>query len=598
MQANLGFDHQSWRRFVSSLKLFAFTKGSAERGKALWLFVGLISLMLGINGLNVLNSYVGRDFMTSIENRNFLEFIKQALLYIGVFAGTTIVAVYYRFTEETLGVLWRESATKRCLVAYTNHRIYYRLKQTGEVGNPDQRISEDVRTYTASTLSFLLMVCNGTLTAISFSGVLWSISPMLFVVSVVYAASGTWMTFLLGKPLIGLNYDQLDKEADFRAALTSLRANAESVAISRREAGLLQLTLNKLSGLLLNFRRIIAINRNVNFFTTGYNWMIQIIPALIVAPLFIEGKVEFGVITQSAMAFSQLIGAFSLIITQFQSISSYTAVAARLVALIEAGTKEKEIDIRETACTENENLIAYSGLTLHSHRSGRLLIRDLNFKIPRGCNALVQSPDETARTALAHATAGLWSISGGAVTRPKLHNVLLLPELPYLPPGTLRELLMLPWPEESFPYERKLEACNVADDRIAEVTGRLKLEHIVKNFGIDKRHHWENDLPLADQKLLIIARVLLARPAFVFLDRPGTSLSEQQLDWIFALLRADGVTYATFEERGGNLNHYNVLLEIEQGGAWSSSPIRDGNVESGQGARIPVMSDNFDGEMN
>jgi vitamin B12/bleomycin/antimicrobial peptide transport system ATP-binding/permease protein len=286
------FDRQTWGRFVSSLKLFAFSQRKHEGAKALWLFIGLMAFMLGINGLNVVNSYVGRDFMTSIENRNLPEFIKQALLYIGVFAGTTIVAVFFRYTEETLGVLWREWATRRCIVGYASHRVYYRLKQKGEVGNPDQRIADDIRTYTASTLSFMIMLLNGTFTVIAFSGVLWSISPLLFGVSVAYAAIGTCLTFFLGRPLIRLNYDQLDKEADFRAVLTYLRSNAESVAISRREGGLIQLSLNKLAELLSNFRRIITINRNVNFFTTGYNWMIQIIPALIVAPLFIEGKVE------------------------------------------------------------------------------------------------------------------------------------------------------------------------------------------------------------------------------------------------------------------------------------------------------------------
>ena len=569
-------DRQTWSRFVSSVKLFAISEQDGT--KALWLFVGLIAFMLGINGLNVVSSYVGRDFMTSIENRNLTEFIKQALLYVGVFAATTLVAVFFRYTEETLGVLWREWATRRCIIGYANHRVYYWLKIKGEVGNPDQRIADDIRNYTASTLSFMLMLLNGTFTVIAFSGVLWSISPLLFIVSVLYAAVGTLLTFLLGRPLVRLNYDQLDKEADFRASLTYLRANAESVALSRREGGLIQLSLKNLGDLLANFRRIISINRNVGFFTTGYNWMIQIIPALIVAPLFIEGKVEFGVITQSAIAFTQLIGAFSLIVTQFQSLSSYTAVAARLVSLVESSIQEKDADMPDTVFSKDEGRVAYTGLTLRSPRSNRVLIEKLTFAIPRGRNVLVQGPDETARAALFHATVGLWAVSEGQIARPNLEQILLLPELPYLPPGTLRELLMQPWPEEEYRYERKLEECQVSDENILRVLRTLKIESLISGFGLDKRHHWENDLPLTDQKLLVIARVLLANPCFAFLDRPGTSLSQEQLDWIMGMFKQHNISCVTFEERGGSLEYYDVLLALEKDGAWKCKPIKNGQL--------------------
>ena len=152
---NLLFDRQTWGRFVHSLKMFATSKRKHEGAKAVWLFVGLITFMFGLNGLNVVNSYVGRDFMTAIENRNMAEFIRQAIIYIGVFGVTTIVAVLFRFMEETLGLLWREWATRKCIIGYSSHRVFYRLKQKGEVGNPDQRIADDIRTYTTSTLSFL-----------------------------------------------------------------------------------------------------------------------------------------------------------------------------------------------------------------------------------------------------------------------------------------------------------------------------------------------------------------------------------------------------------------------------------------------------------
>ena len=184
---------------------------------------------------------------------------------------------------------------------------------------------------------------NSTLAAISFSGVLWTISPLLFGVALGYAALGTLTTVLLGRPLVGLNYRQSDREADFRATLIHVRENAESVALLRREGRLRVRLLSRIDELVANFRRITSVNRNLGFFTTGYNYLIQIIPTLIVAPRFIRGEVEFGVITQSAMAFTQLLGAFSLIINQFGSISSFAAVVARLSAL--AGAVERKTSI-------------------------------------------------------------------------------------------------------------------------------------------------------------------------------------------------------------------------------------------------------------
>jgi putative ATP-binding cassette transporter len=566
-----------WDRFISSIKQFA---ASEEVGrKAKWLFALLIAFLFGINILNVVNSYVGRDFMTAIEFRNQAEFIRQALNYIVVFAASTIVAVLSRYTEERLGLLWREWVTRRCVLRYGNRRVYYRLKIVGEIGNPDQRIAEDIRTYTVTTLSFLLMLLNSSFTVIAFSGVLWTISPLLFVVAVFYAAAGSYLTYLFGRPLIRLNFDQLDKEANFRSSLTYLRTNAESVALSRREGHLIQLSLRNLRDLVENFRRIISINRNVGFFTTGYNWLIQIIPALIVAPLFIKGKVEFGVITQSAIAFTQLLGAFSLIVTQFQSISSYTAVIARLGSLVDATDEGNTAGLSAITFSNDENQIAYKGLTLRSPRSGRTLLKELSLTIPHGTRVLVRGQDKTARDALFHATAGLWDSGEGHIVRPPLEQILLLTELPYLPPGTLRELLLRPWPEESRPIERNLKDIIIPEEQILETLRSLKIETLVGGFGgLDKRHHWENILPLAEQQLLVVARVLLAKPRFAFLERPSTTLSPEQIDWVLGMLAKNSITYVNFEENGNNLKRYDAVLELQTSGTWMYKPIEGGQI--------------------
>jgi vitamin B12/bleomycin/antimicrobial peptide transport system ATP-binding/permease protein len=320
-------------RFVRTVRNFA----QSEVGwKAKLIFAALVLLLLAANALNVANSFVGRNFVTAIADRNMSGFIRQGFIYVGVFAALTLVAVISRFGEERLGLLWRDTMTQAIVRRYLADGNYQSLKISGAVANPDQRIAEDVRAFTVTSLSFTLMGLNSAFTIVAFSEVLWTISPLLFGVAVLYAAGGSLFTIVLGRPLIRLNYDQLDKEASFRSELIHVRDNSEAIIQAQDEESQTARLLFRLDDVVANFRKITSINRNVGFFTTGYNWLIQIIPALIIAPAFIQGKIEFGVITQSAMAFTALVAAFSLIVTQFQSLSSFAAVVARLSGLAEA----------------------------------------------------------------------------------------------------------------------------------------------------------------------------------------------------------------------------------------------------------------------
>ena len=320
-------------RLVASIRTFA----RSEVGwRAKLIFATILVLLIGASGLNVANSFVNRNLMSAIAERHFGGFVRQAQFTLAVFAGSTIVAVLARFAEERLGLLWREFLTKRCVAAYMANGTYHHLAMSGELANPDQRIAEDTRAFTATTLSFALMAINSAFTILAFSGVLWSISPELFVISVLYAALGSYLTIKLARPLVRLNSDQLDREASFRSALIHVREDAESIMLesgSERQIARLNERFDQLAA---NFRRITAVNRNVGFFSTGYNWIIQLIPVVIIAPAFMRGEVEFGVITQSAIAFTTVVAAFSLIVTQFQSLSNYAAVVSRLGSLVDA----------------------------------------------------------------------------------------------------------------------------------------------------------------------------------------------------------------------------------------------------------------------
>lgn len=554
-----------------------------------WLFAALLLLLVTINGLNVLNSFVGRDFMTSLARREVPVFVRQAFLYMGVFAMSTLAEVTLRFTEQKLALTWREWLSVWAVEGYLRPPVYHRLAArfiaNGEAANPDQRIADDVRTFTTTTLSFLILLVHGGFTIVAFSGVAWSISPSLFLVALLYAGAGSALTILRGRSLVRLNVVQLDREADFRAELLHVREHAEAVAFGSWEGHLLDRLRRSILGWKANQRRIIDVQRRVGFLTTGYNYSIQIIPALVVAPLFIQGRVEFGVVTQSSMAFAQLAGAFSLIVTQFQAISTYAAAVSRLGALEEAmhqagaavvpasevcpherrtrdcplcSTKPVPASVVLVADGEEGCPVAYDRVTLLSPTDGRALVRGLTASLPCDGRVLLRGPDD-AKAALFRATAGTWEAGEGRITRPAGDRVLFLTDRPYLPPGTLREVL----------------GTSVPEHRIREVLRALDLESVPSRIGgLDAEQRWESALSLAEQQRMAVVRVLLARPRLVFFLRLGAALGPELHRRVLGLLAEEGIGVVTDEE----FAPADAVLEIPGSGAPTSEkgPARGG----------------------
>ncbi|AXA40087.1 ABC transporter ATP-binding protein/permease [Rhizobium leguminosarum] len=543
-------------RFVRAVRVFMTSEVGSKAGL---MFAGLVALLFALSSLNVVNSYVGRNFMTAIANRETPEFIRQAIFYIGVFAAFTIVAVVSRFIEERLALLWREFLTRRAINLYLADRAYYQLDVSGQLSHPDQRITEDMRVFTVTTLSFVLMVLNSSLTIIAFSGVLWSISPLLFVVAVLYAACGSYLTIALGRPLIKLNYDQLDKEASFRSGLIQVRENAESIVLAHCEEQQSFRLLQRLEDAVTNFRKVTAINRNVGFFTTGYNWLIQIIPALIIAPAYMRGDIDFGVITQSGAAFAMLVGAFSLIITQFQSISTFAAVVARLSSLMEAIEQVRAPAGSGIAIVEEKGRLAYEMLTLLSSASEVPVVKDLSVSIPIGMRVLITGPAQAARVALFRATAGISFKGSGRIIRPGPDDILFLPQRPYLPTSTLHQILV-----------RNVRSSKIPDDRIIQLLHELNLERVLAQAGgLDAEKDWEKLLSLQEQQLLALVNILLAAPQFVFLDRIDTTLGLEQFPRILQILSENSITCMNNAETDVLRDCHDAVLECGEDGSWT-----------------------------
>jgi putative ATP-binding cassette transporter len=291
---------------------------------------------------------------------------------------------------------------------------------------------------------------------------------------------------------------------------------------------------------------------------------------LIVAPLFIRGKVEFGVITQSAMAFTTLLGAFSLIINQFQSISSFAAVIARLSALVGAVEKGPPSGRTGVAVVGDDGRIAYEGLTLYSPDGGREVLKNLTANIPRGKRVLIVGPNEAARMALFRATAGIWPAGVGTLVRPPLEEIFFLPQRPYLPPRTLRDLVLTGQEQV------------MTDDEITAALRAAGLDSVpARAGGLDSEHDWPTILSVAEQQLLALTRLTLARPAFAMLDRVTAALKPAQVRQALRRLDENSITYITFAEEAESLELYDALLEIDADGGWNwTRTSRDTSTEA------------------
>jgi putative ATP-binding cassette transporter len=523
----------------------------------------LVALLVGINGLNVLNSYVGRDFMTAIEQRDGREFVRMALIYAGVFALLTCAAVIYRFTEERLGLLWREWLTSNIIDAYLDNHVYYRLAAEGAITNPDQRIADDIRTFTANTLSLVLISLNGLFTIGAFAGVLWTISHPLFAVAVGYAAFGSLLAFAFGRPLLRLNYAQSDAEADFRDDLVHVRQNGELIALLHREPHMGGRLQRDLTALTQNLKRIISVNRNLGFFTTGYNYFIQLIPVLVVAPLFVRGEAEFGVISQSAMAFAHVVGAFSLVVNQFPQLSSYGAVLARLSALDAAAVSVAPV-VANIAILEDESRFAFERVTLRWPEDGSVLVRDFSFEAPPGTRVVVRVPSDAVKTALERAVVGIWAEGEGRIVRPPLGRVLLIPERPYLPPGTLRELLV------GSDHDTTAGAENIYDV-LSRLGVKDAVERVERAGGLDVARDWDDLLSLEEQRLMVIARVLLAEPRFAVLADMDEGLGSGRAERVRAMLASRGIGVVELRARQAHGSSTEPLtFEIAADGSWTA----------------------------
>jgi putative ATP-binding cassette transporter len=559
-----------WSRFLLITKPFFRSKAGR---RALGLLAVLLALVLIVKGLDIRNSYVYGDLITSATERDAGQVCRLALLYAGVFAVSAVVAAFLRFTEEMLGLRWRDWLTRHLTNRYLANRAYHRIRTTGQLDNPDQRISEDVKTFTTNALSIVMILVNATVALVGFAGVLWGITPWLLLGAVGYAAFGTLMTVLLGKRLVGLDVQQFKKEADFRYELIRVREHAGPIALLRGEEREKGRMIRRLQKVLQNFRTIIGVNRNLYFFTSWYGYMTQLIPVLITVPLYIRREIEFGQVMQAQVAFNFVLDAFSLIVTKFQTITTFAAVVERLSAFYEA-TESVPADAKSPLeIAEEDGRVAYEGLTLATPDDGRPLITDLALEVPAGKRLLIVGPDGSGRTALMRATAGLWKDGQGRIVRPPLERIMFLPQQPYLTLGSLRDQLLYALPGD----------ITVSEEALLGVLQEVQLDSVLERVGdLDsEQRDWASILTLGEQQSLSFARLLLARPEFAFLDEATSALPARRVQALYYLLARTATTYISVASNADLLDYHDMLLQLRGDGTWSVTDAAREPAEAG-----------------
>lgn len=537
---------------------------SERRRKARGYLIALVSLSLAVGAIQVLMSYAGRDFMNAIAKKDPHAYWFMLWLFLGTFALAVVFGVYYRWVEERLALLWREWMAQHLIKRYFNNRAYYRLRGLESVDNPDQRISEDVRNFTISSLSFLLIGLNSLVTLIAFVGVLWTISGTLVGVLIAYALLGTAVSILIGRRLVGLHYHQYQKEADFRYGLVRVRDNAESIAFYRGEKREHLDLFHRLTWVIRNMRKIITWNRNLGFFTNSYNYVALVLPVMVVAPMFMRGEVELGVVTQSAGAFAQVLAAVSLIITQFGVISAYVAGVQRLGSLwdnLDEHDAEEERIINEAnlELDDDSRFIRLEKMTVRTPDGIKTLVSDLSFNLRKRQSLLIMGASGTGKSSLLRTIAGLWSSGTGSLERPALCDLMFLPQRPYMVQGSLRDQLLYPYPGRA-----------VSDEEIHRIVEEVNLADVLTRVDgeLDRVVDWTNILALGEQQRVAFARLFLHPPKFVFLDEATSALDESNQERLYALLKKSGVGYISVGHRTTLIEHHERLLILDRSGSW------------------------------
>ena len=559
----------AWKQFVSVAKPYWL---GDEKGRAWLLLTLLIVLMLVETKLAVMLNDQAGEMTSALAGRNGDRFWTSVRACLIVLAFAVPIYAFYYYMRDLFANQWRRWLTRRFLDGYLDGRKYYELGSNREIDNPDQRISEDVNTFTGRSIHFMLIFLGSLMQLVAFSAVLWSISHVLVAVLVVYAFIGTVTAlYVFGNPLIHLNFWQLRREADFRFSLIRLRENAESIAFYGGEQQERARIDNKFNKVIHNFSRLIKKQRALNLFQRTFSQLTLVLPFVILADAVLSGQLEVGRAVQAAGAFTAVLTAVGVIVDNFESLSRFVAGIGRLQTLSShvlpapQSANEEALDapsrIGRTPCTH----LKLESLTLCPPQSERVLIKDLTLALQPGDALLITGDSGCGKSSLLRAIAGLWHKGSGTIHHPPREECFFLPQQPYLQPGTLRSQLIYPSAHT-----------DLSDEQLLDILEQVHLPYLAGRVGgLDATLDWEKLLSIGEQQRLAFGRVLVHKPGIVILDEATSALDSANESSLYKRLRDKGTTLVSIAHRAGVLRHHTHVLWLTGEGAWEMHAASD-----------------------
>ena len=548
---------------------------SEEKWKARGLLVTVILLNFAAVYLLVqLNSWynVFYNALQAYERTAFWPLVGQftllAFLYI-------LLAVYAIYLRQMLQIKWRTWMTDRYLARWMSDQTYYRLQVLGsDTDNPDQRISEDINQFVTLTLQLLVGSLKELTTLAAFGVVLWNLSGVLtvpvgshaftiygymFWFSLVYSILGTFLAHLVGRKLIGLDFDQQRYEADFRFNMMRVRENSESVAFYRGERPETRGFKERFAKVIKNYWQLMRRTKLLNFYVNGYGQLAIIVPLIMAAPRYFDGAMALGGLMQTVSAFGRVQDAFSYFVTSYDTIAQLAAVTRRLDSFTSHMDRVSAMPSTISRGEDARGALSIEDLSL-SLPDGQTLLSGCTVRVEPGSSVLVTGASGCGKSTLLRTLAGIWPYGGGSIDLPEGARVMFLPQRPYLPLGSLRRALCYP-----------MTAADDADLRRA--LARVGLERL--EGELDTIDDWSRILSLGEQQRLAFARILLVRPAWVFLDEATSALDEPREQEMYELLRQElpQASIVSVGHRSTLRAVHDEELHLQGDGSWAYTSI-------------------------